>query len=172
MNKKIVWLVLGVIILGAVAYSMASRKGGDLMTETGKMADDFTLTSLAGSSETLSSYKGKVVFLNFWATWCPPCRGEMPSIQKLHEKMQGKDFVILAVSVGERKQAVESFINNNKYTFSVLLDPENEVSEVYRVAGIPTTLLIDKSGKVVFRETGGRDWSSADIIGKIDQLLK
>ncbi|OGC04747.1 hypothetical protein A2276_02085 [candidate division WOR-1 bacterium RIFOXYA12_FULL_43_27] len=172
MNKKIIWLIIGVLILGAVAYSMANRKGGDIMTETGKMADDFTLESLSGSSETLSSYKGKVVFLNFWATWCPPCRGEMPSIQKLHEKMQGKDFVILAVAVGERKQAVESFINSNKYTFPILLDPENEVSEVYRVAGIPTTLLIDKSGKVVFRETGGRDWSSGDVIGKIDQLLK
>lgn len=174
-KSYLIFLVVFLVLLGVVAYNMStnnSEGGAMAMNDAGKEAQDFTLSDLEGKSVTLSSLKGKVVFLNFWATWCPPCRAEMPSMQKLHDKMQGKDFVIVAVDVGERQAGVKAFIDKNKYTFMVLLDSEHKVSTDYKISGIPTTLILDKQGKIVLRETGSSDWSSADIITKIEDLLK
>lgn len=175
MNKKhIIIAAVLLVILGVAAYNMTSapKKGGTAVSDITEEALDFTLSDLEGNSVTLSSFKGKVVFLNFWATWCPPCCSEMPSMQKLHDKMKDKDFAMLAVDVGERKAGVAAFVDKNNYKFTVLLDSEHKVSSDYKVAGIPTTLIIDKEGKVVLREVGSRDWDSSDIIEKISSLLK
>lgn len=111
------------------------------------MADyDFTLEDLNGNKVTLSELKGKKVFLNFWATWCPPCKAEMPDIEKLYQETKDTDLVILAVNVGEDKKTVQDFIANNKYNFSVLLDVKGEVSRLYQVTGIPTSYFIDTEG--------------------------
>ncbi|NQU17047.1 MAG: TlpA family protein disulfide reductase [Candidatus Saganbacteria bacterium] len=174
-NKYILVAVVLLIALGMAAYTMGTKsgQGGKInMIEESKQAPEFTLTDLEGNSVALSSFKGKVVFLNFWATWCPPCRAEMPSMQKLNDLMKEKDFVILAVDVGERKAGVSSFVLKNKYTFKVLLDSDHEVSTDYKVAGIPTTLILNKEGKIVLREVGSRNWATADIIAKIEELLK
>ena len=174
--KKRYFFIAGILIVlaGFVAFSMSTRpiEGGKKMIEKSQPAIDFNLKNLEGDDITLSSFQGKVVFLNFWATWCPPCRGEMPSIQKLHEKMQDRDFIILAVSIGEKENAVKNFIEKNNYTFPVLLDPDNQAAQDYDISGIPTTLLVDKEGKVVFRETGSRNWASTEIIEQIEELLK
>lgn len=174
--KRTMIIIVLLIIVGIAAYSMGiiGPKGGSnmIVAEELKEAADFTLSDLLGNEITLSSLKGKVVFLNFWATWCPPCRSEMPSMQSLHEKMKGKDFVMLAVDVGERKEGVRSFIDKNDYTFTVLLDSNHEVSIEYKIAGIPTTLLLNKEGKIVFRETGSRNWATPDVTARIENLLK
>lgn len=107
---------------------------------------DFTLEDLNGSKVTLSGLKGKKVFLNFWATWCPPCKAEMPDIEKLYQETKEDDLVILAVNVGEDKKTVQDFIADNKYNFSVLLDVTGEVSRMYQVSGIPTSYFIDTGG--------------------------
>lgn len=107
---------------------------------------DFTLEDLKGNKVTLSELKGKKVFLNFWASWCGPCKAEMPDIEKLYQEAKDSDLVILAVNVGEDKKTVQKFIDDNKYSFPVLLDTTGEVSQLYQVSGIPTTYFINSGG--------------------------
>jgi len=122
-------------------------------------AANFTLTGLDGKSHALSDYKGKIVFLNFWASWCPPCRAEMPSMQKLYGSWDKKKFVMLAVNLREAKGAVGSFARQNGYTFPILLDDTGGIASQYQVAGIPTTIIIDGKGYVLSRTVGSREWS-------------
>ena len=120
------------------------------------MADyDFTLEDLNGSKVSLSKLKGKKVYLNFWATWCPPCKEEMPDLEKLYQETKDSDLVILAVNVGEDKKTVQDFITKNKYNFPVLLDVKGEVSQLYQVSGIPTSYFIDTNGFLDNGTTGG-----------------
>ncbi len=107
---------------------------------------DFNLEDLKGNKVTLSQYKGKKVFLNFWATWCPPCKTEMPDMEKLYQETKDTDLIMLAVNVGEDKNTVQSFISKNEYNFAVLLDTKGEVSQLYQVKGIPTSYFIDTEG--------------------------
>jgi DsbE subfamily thiol:disulfide oxidoreductase len=109
---------------------------------------DFTLTNLEGNQLKLSEFVGeKVLFINFWATWCPPCRSEMPSIQEIHE--ENRDEVkVLAVNVKESRTKVSEFINKEGYDFTVLLDKTGEVANTYLVRGIPKTVVVDKRGVI------------------------
>jgi thiol-disulfide isomerase/thioredoxin len=122
-------------------------------------AINFTLPGLDGKPRALSDYKGKVVFLNFWASWCPPCRAEMPSMQKLSRSWDKKKFVMLAVNLRETKEAVGSFARQNGYTFPVLLDETGRIASQYQVSGIPTTIIIDGKGNILSRTTGSREWT-------------
>ena len=110
-------------------------------------APQFTLTDLDGNTVSLSDYSGTPLLVNFWATWCPPCRSELPLIQEYQEKF-GDDFVVLALSGGETAQDVQSFITANGYTFMVLLDSEYAVAEQYGVRGYPTSFFIDANGAI------------------------
>lgn len=124
---------------------------------------DFTLPALSGEKLTLSAYKGKVVFLNFWATWCPPCRAEMPSMERLYAKMKDKGFEILAVNLQEEPKVVKEFLTKNKLTFPVVLDANGKIGSVYGVRGIPTTYLIDKEGFIVGGMVGGKEWDTPEV---------
>jgi len=121
---------------------------------------DFTLEDLQGNKVTLSDLKGKKVFLNFWATWCPPCKAEMPDIEKLYQETKDSDLVILAVNVGEDKKTVQDFIKKNNYNFPILLDVKGEVSQLYQVTGIPTTYFIDTEGIFSDVSTGSMPYES------------
>jgi peroxiredoxin len=112
-------------------------------------ATDFKLKDLNGKEVSLSDFKEKKVFLNFWASWCPPCRGEMPDIEKLYEQTKDSDLIILAVNLGETKNTTKSFIDNNKYNFQVLLDSDQSVANQYNITAIPTSFFIDKEGYIV-----------------------
>jgi peroxiredoxin len=109
---------------------------------------EFSLKDLAGKSWTFSELRGKVVLVNFWATWCPPCRKEMPDLQALHEKFAAQGLVILGIS-DEKAEKVEPFIRERKVTFPVLLDPKRKVNEMFVVEGIPKTFIYDREGKLV-----------------------
>lgn len=111
-------------------------------------AADFTLTDLNGKAWTLKSLRGKVVLVNFWATWCPPCRKEMPDLQDLATQLKGQDLIVLAIS-DETADKVKPFIASNKYSFPVLLDPGRTVAERFRVDGIPKSFIFDREGKLV-----------------------
>ncbi|WP_315117145.1 redoxin domain-containing protein [uncultured Clostridium sp.] len=111
-------------------------------------AIDFKLQDIDGKEISLSEFKGKKVFLNFWASWCGPCKIEMPHMQTLYEETKDKDIVILAVNVGESKDKVKSFIEKNKYTFPVLLDTNQEISLQYGISAFPTSFFIDEEGYV------------------------
>ncbi|MFC1496372.1 TlpA family protein disulfide reductase [Candidatus Margulisiibacteriota bacterium] len=137
-----------------------------------KVAPDITVEDFNGKKVKLSDFRGKVVMLNFWATWCPPCRKEMPSMELLYDGMKDEDFVMMAVSMGEEKAKVKKFIDDNDYTFPVYLDKNRKASAKYSVTGIPTTLLIDKNGKIAYKKVGGEDWNSKENVDRIERLLR
>lgn len=138
-----------------------------------KRAPDFSLLDLHGRKVGLKQFRGKIVLLNFWATWCGPCKEEMPFLQVLHQQFKEKDFVLLTVSVDyEGVKPVQEFINKQRYTFPVLLDPQCEVLDLFEVKGIPTTFIIDKKGKMLGRAIGPRDWKCQEAISLIDMLIE
>lgn len=120
-------------------------------------AIDFKLKDLDGKELSLSDLKGKKVFLNFWATWCPPCKAEMPQIEQLYQETKDSDLVIVAVEIGEPLDTVKPFIDKNKYNFKVLLDTDQNVATQYGIASIPTSYFIDVDGNIVSKNVGGMD---------------
>jgi len=138
-----------------------------------KKAPDFSLKDLNGKKVELKQFKGKIIFLNFWATWCGPCKEEMPSMEVLHKQFREKKFVLLTISVDyEGEKPVQEFINKNRYTFSVLLDPKSETLDLFEVKGIPTTFLIDKKGKMIGKAIGPRDWKSEEVVSLLNLLIE
>jgi cytochrome c biogenesis protein CcmG/thiol:disulfide interchange protein DsbE len=140
----------------------------------GAKAEPFKLKDLTGDSVSMDDLRGKVVFLNIWATWCAPCREEMPSMEKLYERLHdNKGFVMLAVSqdTGSREEVV-AYVKKHGYRFDVLLDPQNAVAEAYKVSGVPETFIIDRSGRIVAHHAGAFDWSQPEIRDALDELLK
>jgi thiol-disulfide isomerase/thioredoxin len=132
---------------------------------------DFSLSLPGGETRSLSSYKGKVVFLNFWATWCGPCRVEMPSMEALYNKFRDKGLEILAVNSGEDQVTVSSFLKNEGFSFPALLDSDGRVSANYGIQAIPTTFLIDRDGMIILRLVGSIDWDTPKIHAALESLL-
>lgn len=138
-----------------------------------KAAYSFTLSDVNGTQLRLRDLRGKIVFLNIWATWCAPCRQEMPSIERLHQHFKGQDFTVLAVSVDMAEtEVVRAFVEKHAYTFTVLHDPQGDIMDWFRVRLIPVTYLIDRSGKIVGKAVGVRDWTDEDTIRVIDVLVR
>lgn len=163
-NKILFVLLMAIFGLGMANAPELARN---------QSAIDFSLKDISDKEVKLSDFKGKGVFLNFWATWCSSCREEMPSMQELHEKFQKENFVILAVSIDRGGAgAVKPFVNKNRYTFKVLLDPGGRVASLYKVSGIPSAFIIDKNGKIVDRFVGPRDWADESAVKALQKLLK
>jgi peroxiredoxin len=161
-------VLTGVAVLGVAA--LAAFLG--LRQRTGGMAPDFVVPDLAGRAVRLSALRGRVVLVNLWTTWCPPCREEMPSMERLYEKMRDRDFQLLAVSQDEDPQkVVEAFAHELQLTFPVLVDPDHQVGDHFGVWGYPETFLIDREGRLAERIIGPRDWASPESVAKIEALL-
>jgi peroxiredoxin len=161
-------------------YSLAGGNEEDLFSKIGialvrvdQKVPDFSLKDLNGKKVEIKQFKGKIIFLNFWATWCGPCKDEMPGLEVLYKQLKEKNFVLLAVSVdyGGLK-SVQDFINIYQYTFPVLVDPKCEVFDLFKVKGIPTTFLIDKKGKMIGKATGPRDWKSPEVLSLLNLLIE
>ena len=135
------------------AKSSESSEIIEAKAEVGYAAPDFSVELLNGKTVKLSDYKGKIVFLNFWASWCGPCVGEMPDIQKLSENYSS-DLVVLAVNYGELKDTAESFIKKNNYTFNVGIDENTDIAKLYPSNGIPYSLIIDANGIITKIQEG------------------
>ena len=161
------------IALGATVLGVAASVGLVALGNRGpKLAPDFAVTDLAGRAVRLSALRGSVVVLNLWATWCPPCRDEMPSMQRLYTRLHGKRFELLAVSQDEDgKSAVEPFVKELGLSFPVLVDPERQVGERYGVWGYPETFVIDRNGYVVERVIGPREWDSPEQVKALEALI-
>jgi peroxiredoxin len=128
-------------------------------------APEFRLKDMDGKSHSLSDYRGKVVFVNFWATWCPPCRRELPSLEEQYEKFMNESFAVLGINEWEDPEQAFIFMGQLSVfpSFPILYDRDGKVAEAYRVKGLPTTLLLDKKGRMVYRAVGGRDFSHPEV---------
>lgn len=136
-------------------------------------APDFLLKTLDGQNRSLQQDRGKVVLMNFWATWCPPCIREMPAMQRLYERFRGRGLEIVAVSVDQgNPDAVRTFSEELKLTFPIVLDPEQATKQDYQVRALPTTFLIDRKGRVVAVGMGAREWDGEPAFSLIEHLLK
>ncbi len=142
----------------------------------GKMAPDFELSNAAGQKVTLAQYRGKVVFLNFWATWCEPCKEEMPSMERLYQKMKGRPFEILAVSLDTKAESVvPAFFEKTKISlsFPILTGQGQEIAkQKYQTTGVPESFIIDADGKVIKHVIGSYEWDSAQIMDYFETLIK
>jgi cytochrome c biogenesis protein CcmG/thiol:disulfide interchange protein DsbE len=175
-------LFIGIILIGCKKREKTAdaiknvetqvKQSGKESPEEGFLAPGFTLPSLSGSPVNLSDFKGKVVLLNFWATWCGPCKKEIPALKRLYQAKRGPGFEILAVSLDRTSgDKVASFVKANQMEFPILLNPEGDIGGKYWVRGIPTTFLLDKQGVIKFKAVGGREWDGTEILNQIDQLL-
>ena len=133
------------------------------MPKTPVEAEDFTAYPINGSKPHLHDYRGKYILLNFWATWCGPCKVEMPALDELYRALREKNFVVLAVSMSEEVAHVQKFIDSTDYAFPVLADPDGTVSMMYGVDSIPLTYLIDPDGWIVGRALGPREWNDPEM---------
>lgn len=133
--------------------------------------EDFSLPLLDGGSRTLSGLKGKVVFLNFWATWCPPCREEMPSMETLYRRLGEAGLEFLAVDIQEKQKPVEAFIREGGLRFPVALDESGRVSGMYGIRSIPATFIVDRDGSIIAAVVGGRKWDGPEVIAAFEVLL-
>lgn len=170
-TSVLVGIFVGILLI-VVLVLVFSRSERFKPVEAGMQAPDFILPDLKGQMKSLSNYKGKVVFLNFWATWCKPCREEMPSMQELYTALMGKNFEILAVSIDKGKPEVEKFVKEYGLTFPILHDRKSKVKEVYKTTGVPETFIIDQNGMIAEKVMGPRDWRYEGNLKTILGLLK
>lgn len=139
-----------------------------------KPAPALKLTDLEGRLHDLAQMRGKVVLVNFWATWCPPCRREMPSMERLRQALADEPFVVLAVDVGENADTIETFVSqlDTEPGFPILLDTTSRAMQAWKVAGLPTTFLVDRRGRVVASAIGGREFDHPELVQAIRDLLR
>jgi len=182
-------LMLGGLILGGLVWTAGCGQQAASSTETGKSshlattasigtnvglrAPDIALPTLTGETVNLASLKGKVVLVNFWATWCGPCLMEMPSMQRLYQQYHRDNFEILAVATDfEGASVVKPYVGRLRLTFPILLDPQMQVNDLYKVTGIPTSLIIDRDGIITHKFYGSEDWDSDHSHRLIEQILR
>ena len=141
--------------------------------QEGYLAPRFTLRNLKGNLEGIDDHLGKVIIINFWATWCTPCVKEMPSFENLYRRFRSKGLTILAVSLDKNSPSkVQEFVDKHKLSFPVLLDTDGGAEKLYPSFTIPFTYVVDKKGRVVARVDGGKDWGSAKTFEAVEHLLK
>jgi thiol-disulfide isomerase/thioredoxin len=166
---------LGAMILSASPGIAGDTPAPQALTEVAKrpLAPDFALEDIDGKKRRLSDLRGKVVLVNFWATWCPPCRREMPSIERLSRILKGPDFEVLAVNVGENLDTVFSFTGtlDPVPTFPIVFDRDSRVLKAWPVRGLPATFILDKEGRIAYRAVGGREFDDPVILTQIRSLI-
>jgi cytochrome c biogenesis protein CcmG, thiol:disulfide interchange protein DsbE len=172
--KKILYLL---VVIALVTMSGCNRKESDMANRSisfgSQPAPDVTVNSLDGTTLRLSSLKGKVVLLNFWATWCPPCREEIPSMIKLNKLMAGKPFQMVAISINEGgKPEVESYFQSSGLSLPAYTDPDNRAARAYGVTGVPESYIIDKNGIIVKKVIGPLSWDSPEVITFLEERMK
>jgi peroxiredoxin len=170
-------VVVGLAAIGLLFYGKTATATTHLFERMGMAtlpatpAPDFTLPDLVGTPVSLQGYRGKLVLLNFWATWCIPCREEMPAMEQLHRRFQAQGLAILAIDFRENAATVTAFVDQHHLTFTVLRDQDGSVFRAYSVMGLPTTYLIGRDGTLLARGVGGRDWTRAEGQALIHELL-
>jgi peroxiredoxin len=160
-------------IICGLPRTAGAQASGIIAVEPRTPAADFTLPALGGEDVRLSELTGKVVLINFWATWCGPCRDEMPAMEQLWTRLKDQGFTILAISLDNKRSRsrVDKFIKKFKLTYPILLDPEESVSDRYRTVGLPTSYVVAKDGTIAGKVIGPLDWSTPAVTSIIEGLL-
>ncbi|MGD9241644.1 MAG: TlpA disulfide reductase family protein [Desulfobacterales bacterium] len=165
-------ILIGILILLQTKDTFYNPSDGPQLAK-GLPAPNFSLPDLGGQMVSLADYRGKVVLINIWATWCPPCVQEMPSMEKLYQELRGDGFEILAVSIDESgAQGVRPFMKKHKLSFPVLTDPEGTIKSLYKTTGVPESFIIDTDGVLVEKVIGPRDWAIPDAIRFFRNLIR
>ena len=144
---------------------------GDLRPWSGPQPEAIALKDLDGTLVDLGARRGRVQLVNFWATWCEPCREEMPALERVREKLRGRPFDVVTVNYGESQSTAARFVEKLRLGLPVLLDPEKRVAERWNVKGLPMTFLIDREGRIRYWTFGERDWSEGEAFALIDRLV-
>ena len=169
--KRVFVFVVSLLVLGSLARVNAQEK--ETLVKVGDVVPEFVVEMFDGQKINIKDLKGKIVLINFWATWCPPCQEELKRVQKeIIDRFKGKDFVFLAISREESKEQVKKFRERNGYTFPMGLDPERKIYSKFATATIPRNFIIDKKGKIVEIEVGYTKEAFAKMIEKLEKLLK
>lgn len=167
--KNVISLILSLII--TVSFTQLHAARGELKPYTGKLTNpDFTLTDLQGKQYQLSDYRGNIVLVQFWATYCTPCRKEMPTMNRLIQKMQDKPFKIVTINMAEPQDAVEQFTKEVEIDFPVLMDENGSTISQWKVFAAPANFIIDKQGKIIYTLFGAIDWDSDKMVAKLSEL--
>jgi peroxiredoxin len=169
------WILFSLMTLWIILSTLVIPLPENNTVETPKEgfpAPDFKLYSLVGRTYQLSQLRGKPIIINFWASWCPPCRQEMPALQAVYEKYTGESLQILAINVTnqDNERSVEQFISSSQLTFPILFDDYGEVSDRYRVSSLPTTYFIDQNGVIADIVIGG-PMPEALILSKVENIM-
>ena len=177
--KKILTQILSIAVflslqnMEVLASQSADSNNHTLTKVAGNpVAPNFNLEDQDGKFIQLSDYKGKVVIVNFWATWCPPCRKEMPSMQRAWEILEKEDIAMLAINVGEDSDLIFAFTAEYPVEFPLIMDKTSSVVRDWKVRGLPTTYIVNPEGQIVYQAIGDRDWDAPEILNKIRQLKK
>ncbi len=175
MKGKLIISLASLLLLSYPALSQERclySKVGIQSSRANTKIPDFCLEGLNGKRVQLRSLKSNVILLNFWATWCGPCKEEMPSVEALYQHYKERDFVLLTISVDEgSSETTRKFIQKNRYSFPVLLDPGGKTLDLFQIDRIPAMVVIDKKGRILGRAIGSRDWSRPEVFSFIDQVL-
>ena len=174
------FIILIVLIIVGVGILVLLQNKDSFLNLSGKPqlvkgvpAPNFTLPGLDGKMVSLADYKGKVVFLNIWATWCPPCVEEMPSMEKLYQELKGEDFEILAVSIDALgAKEVIPFMKKHQLSFPALTDTKGAIKSLYQTTGIPESFIIDKNGIIVEKIIGPSDWATTSTFRYFRNLIQ
>ncbi len=163
--------VAGLLILFSLKQNNSYLNYSPL--KTGLPAPDFTFPGRDGKMVSLSDYRGNVVLVNIWATWCPPCVDEMPSMERLYKELKGEDFEILAVSIDSLgPKAVAPFMKKYNLSFPALMDPDATIQTLYQTIGIPESFIVDQEGILIKKIIGPRDWATPEVIGFFRDLIQ
>ena len=174
MTQRIFCLFIFLMLLAVCACTKSeSGKNPPIAKENTPTPEISVINITDGSTLKLSELKGKVVLLNFWATWCPPCRQEIPSMMKLNKAMSGKPFQMVAVSVDEGgKPVIDSFFKESGFILPTYLDTDGKAARSYGVTGVPESFIVDKNGIIIKKIIGGRAWDSPDVVAFLEGLMK
>ncbi len=159
------------IALFACAVPAAASDWSKLKPWTGDTPPPLSLSDLDGKKHNLSDYRGKVVVMNFWATWCGPCAKEMPAFETLAERLSGERFALLTVNFGEKADRIKPFLKKIGVDVPVLLDPDMGTSKAWAKSGLPTTYVIDAEGKIRYQVLGVMEWDAPQVEARIRELL-
>jgi len=168
---RIVRTLVAIFTVSLAGVAAGTAAAADFKPWTGGPLSPFALKDLDGAEHRLEDFRGKVLLVNFWATWCGPCRDEMPSIQELREKLKGKPFAVVAINLDEPESRVRKFLTQWKVDLPVLLDPDRKVAREWNARILPATYIIGPDGRIRYSVVGELNWGNDVVVSRISELL-